>query len=339
VYVVSRDTIDEAIRSILPGSEIVEIDGEPVANRLEYMVERVTGSTFQWRDYRCDSRLLRGPADSTIELGLRTPSGKKTTVVVTRPRWRGDDDDEERERRYEIWKDTVTIARSERLEGGWGYVKMTTFSFLGTDSTVRRFDEALDPVIDTPGLIIDLRGNTGGIVSARTAIAGRFLSEETILSYFQIRQPGQEGVYEMLDPRTGDAVMKMPVRAEPREPVYTGPVVILIDRRCFSGCESFSGGLQAVDRALVIGSEPSGGGSGYVAGTRLPSRGIISFSWTVQWLPDGTQVEGNGVRPDIIVRLRPRDFATGRDRVLERAIRALETGEARSIVLSEGGGA
>ncbi|NIR42405.1 MAG: hypothetical protein GWN99_13520, partial [Gemmatimonadetes bacterium] len=236
----------------------------------------------------------------------------------------------------EIYLDTAQIATWARLEGGWGYLKYTDFAFKDYETTVELFDEALDSLLDTPGLIIDVRGNGGGYVDAYLAAAGRFLDEEKILSYYQVRQPGQYGVYEMYDQKTGDAVYKMPERAEPRKPIYRGPVVILVDRDCFSACEGFAGGLQAVDRAVVAGPSATGGGSGYVSGLRLPSKAIISFSWTVAWLPDGRQVEGNGVAPDIQVRLRARDFASGRDRVLERGIKALEDGEAQSLLVATG---
>ncbi len=128
----------------------------------------------------------------------------------------------------------------------------------------------------------------------------------------------------------------MPLRAEPREPIYRGALVLLVDRSCFSACEYFSGGLQAIGRATVVGPEPSGGGSGAVGGLKLPSGARISFSWWVGWLPNGRQIEGNGVRPNIEVRLRARDFATGRDRTLERAIKALQNGEVAPALIATG---
>jgi C-terminal processing protease CtpA/Prc len=333
VYVISRDTTNDTLKAIRPGTEITAIDGTPVTELHEFWKNRVSGSTSQWIDYMIDRELLLGPADSLVELDYRSPSGKPGTTVVRRPSWK---DEDEREREYEIYLDTARIATWERREDGWGYMKYTDFAFKDYETTVELFDEALDSVIDAPGLVIDLRGNGGGYVAAYLDAAGRFLAQEEILGYFQQRQPGQEGVYEMLDQRTGDAVLRMPERSEPRRPVYTGPVVLLVDRSCFSACESFAGGLQAIDRVLVVGPEASGGGSGFVSGVRLPSKAIIRFSWVVGWLPDGTQIEGNGVTPDVIVRLRPRDFASGRDRVLERAIKALENGEAKPLLVAGG---
>ncbi len=64
---------------------------------------------------------------------------------------------------------------------------------------------------------------------------------------------------------------------------------------------------------------------------------MISFSWTVAWRPDGQQIEGNGVVPDVRVTDRPTDWAVARDRVLERAIKALEQGEAKPLTMAKVG--
>jgi C-terminal processing protease CtpA/Prc len=333
VYVFSRDTTDDVLRTILPGSEILAVNGEPVDERYRFMEERAAGSTPQWIDYMCDRQLLLGPAGLEVELSMREPSGSPKTVVVTRPPYLSED---EREREDEIYEDTFQVAVWERLEGGWGYLQYKSFAFKNYDYTIDAFDDAIDDLIDTPGLIIDLRGNGGGYVDAMADAAGRFVDERFAVEYFQVRAPGQETVIEYLDPLTQKGTTRPPVVSKPRKDIYVQPLVILIDHRCFSACEGFSGGLQSIGRALVVGNSASGGGSGWVAGIRLPSRAIISFSWTVAWRPDGTQIEGNGVVPDILVRERPRDWASGRDRVLERAIRALQQGEAKPLASASG---
>lgn len=325
-YVFARDTTDETLRAILPGSEILSVDGVSIDSMYAFMETRASGSTPQWIDYMCDRQLLLGPTETQIELTLREPGGARKTVTVRRPSFPSE---KERKRESEIYLDTVRIARWKRLDDGWGYLKYTTFAFKGLETTVKAFDQALDSLMDAPGLIIDLRGNGGGYVGAMTDIAGRFVSEKSSFGFYQIRRPGQESVIEVLDWSTGSYTTKPRLMVKPRKKTYRGPVVILIDRRCFSACEGFTGGLQALGRVLVIGSDASGGGSGFVSGLRLPSGAIISFSWTVAWRPDGQQIEGHGVPPDIRVRERPRDWVAGRDRVLERAIQALKQGEAK----------
>ncbi len=330
-YVFARDTTDEVLKTIPVGSEILSVDGVPTDSAYRTLMNYVSGSTGQWKDYMCDRQLLLGPEGSELELAYREPGGARKTVTIRRPIADSLKDLPEEVRAMLGWKNE---AYSKRLEGGWGYIRYTSFSRGSLERTVELFDEALDSVFDAPGLIIDLRGNGGGYVEALTQIIGRFITERATIGYYNIRTPGEETIVPVYDDLTGSLTSKPRLYAKPRGKTYTGPVVILIDRRCFSACESFTGGMQGIGRALVIGPEPSGGGSGFVSGLKLPSGAVISFSWTVAWLLNGKQIEGNGVTPDIRVRERPRDWAVGRDRVLERAIRALERGEAKPLLVA-----
>lgn len=330
VYVVSRDTTDESLKPLLPGSEILEVDGTPVNELHDYWSERVSGSTPQWLDYQCDRRLLLGPAETEIDLTFRDTRGARTTLKIVRPRMKSE---KEREREYEAYEDTVRIATSERLEGGWGYLKYRTFAFQSLRESVKPFDEALDSIIDVPGLIIDLRGNGGGSSEVMNDVAGRFIKERTSMGFFNIRTPGQETIVEVWDDVTGSISSKPRLSASSRGHTYVGPVVILVDRTCFSACEMFTAGLQAAGRALVVGPEATGGGSGGVSASKLPSGALIQFSTAVAWRPDGQIIEGNGVAPDIKVPIRPRDLYSGRDRALERAIKALQEGEAKPLTV------
>jgi C-terminal processing protease CtpA/Prc len=330
-YVFDRDTTDEVLRTIRRGSEILTVDGVAVDSLYRFLDHRVSGSTQQWRDYLCDRRLLRGPAETQVEVTYREPGGALKTATVVRPP--ADTIKEELATELRVYFGDISHSHWERLEGGWGYIRYTSFVHGRLDQTIDRFDEMVDSLLEAPGLIIDLRGNGGGFSRARTEIAGRFVAEKAALTYLQVREPGQETVYELWDPTTGSFSTKVPQMVHPRNPIYTGPVVVLIDRGCFSACESLTGGLKALGRVLVIGPERSGGGSGAVGGLRLPSGAVISFSWTVGWLPDGRQIESHGVAPHIVVRERPRDWAVGRDRVLERAIKALEQGEAQPLIV------
>jgi C-terminal processing protease CtpA/Prc len=330
-YVVSRDTTDERLKPLLPGSEILEVDGIPTGELHAYWGERVSGNTPQWIDYQCDRRLLQGLAESEIDLTIREPGGSVKTVKIRRPPVKSED---ERERERRAYEDTVQIATSKRLEGGWGYLRYRTFAFRTLRQTVKPFDEALDSIIDVPGLIIDLRGNGGGSSEAMNDVAGRFIMERTSMGFFNIRTPGQETIIEVWDDVTGSITSKPRLSAQPRGDTYTGAVVIVVDRTCFSACEMFTAGLQAAGRALVVGPEATGGGSGGVSVSELPSGARIQFSTAVAWRPDGQIIEGQGVAPDIRIPIRRADLASGRDRVLERAIKALQQGEAEPLKIA-----
>ncbi len=327
VYIYARDTVDASVKDITVGSELLEVDGRPIDELYAFMEARVSGSTPQWRDYRCDNALLLGPAGSSFELLYKTPGGARKTVTVERPE-------------VEEWKEWRKNIRKEfdpqetywkELDDGWGYIRYSSFSVGSLERTIKQFDEALDALLDAPGIVIDLRHNGGGYVAATTAIAGRFIDDDVTFGYFQVRQPGQNLLAEVWDPTTGSITARPRLLAEPRGKRYEGPLVILIDRACFSACETFTAGMKDIGRALVVGTGPSGGGSGFVSGLKLPSGAIISFSWTVAWRPGGDQIESSGVAPDIRVTERPRDWYARRDRVLARAIRALAEGEAPAL--------
>ncbi len=331
VYVVARDTADEAPRAIEPGSEVLAVDGIPIDSFYLAVRERVSGSTTQWRDYVCDQRLLAGPAGTEVELTLRELSGATKVVRVTRPPYPGEE--EVRKWIVEMHRDPETIAPWERLDGGWGYIRLSTFAAESLQIVVDAFDRALDSVFNAPGLIIDLRGNGGGYLDGMTELAGRLLADETTFGYYQKRERGEAIDFEPWDPAAVTDTLRTALTAKPRQPVYRGPVVLIIDRACFSACEGFAGTLQALGRVLLVGGA-TGGGSGVAGLVRLPSGAIMSISWSVFWLPDGRMIEGQGVLPDIYVRGRPRDWVVGRDRVLDRAIKALEQGEAKPLAVA-----
>lgn len=331
-YIFARDTTDEVLRAIPRGSEIESVNGVPLAQVHEREGRRVSGSTEGWRDYRTDQGLLVGAPGSRIELTYRTPGGTTESVTLVRPSrtsLAGLPDDVKTQLGW------TKSAAAARLEGNWGYLRLSTFDLGDAERTIQALDAALNTVLDAPGLIIDLRGNDAGHVDAAIAFAGRFIAERQTLAYYNVRAAGQNEVVPVTDEITGAVTSKARLLAKPRPETYAGPVVILIDAGCFSACEVFAGGLQALERALVIGSESSGGGSGPAGLFQLPSGATISFSTSVAWLPDGQPIEGRGITPNIPVLERARDWAVDRDRVLERAVKALEQGEARPLAREE----
>lgn len=335
VYVVARDSLYGVLSTVEPGSEVVAVDSVPIEVHYARVLDRVSGSTRQWREYLCDRRLLAGPAGTDIELTLRQSDGTKRTVRVARPPYPGED--EVKKEIMRLRTDPAAIARWERWPDGWGHIRLSTFAAESVAIVVEAFDEALDSLMDAPGLVIDLRHNGGGYLDAMTEIAGRLLAEETTLGYYQRRAPGEAIDFRPWNPSTVTDTLRAPITVKPREPTYQGPVALIIDRGCFSACEGFSGGLKTLGRALVLG-EASGGGGGVAALIELPSGALLSFSWSVFWLPDGEMVEARGILPNIYVRNRARDWVAGRDRVLERAIEALENGEAATIRGAAGSG-
>jgi C-terminal processing protease CtpA/Prc len=266
---------------------------------------------------------LLGPAGTTVELRVLGPDWLARTIFATRPPYPCVDTIGQA--LVDVRVSPKHIARSHRLDGGWGYLRVSTFMPRRPSSVMAAFDAALDSLLDAPGLVLDLRGNGGGYLKAMGDIAGRFLADPDTLGYYQRRPHAEKVDFSAWDPAESDDDLRAALTASPGERIYRGPLVVLIDRSCFSACEGLAGALQLLGRAKVIGS-PSGGGSGVAAFIELPSGAIISMSWSVFWLPDGRLIEGRGITPDIFVTNHRKDWMDGYDRVLARALREL-TGE------------
>lgn len=321
VWVVSRDTTDPELAELLPGSRLLAIDGVPVEGLHEGIWRRASGSTRRWKDYVTDRSLLLGPASTTVELRVLGPDGVTRTIMATRPPHQVVDTI--RQALVDVRVSPKHIATSRRLEGGWGYLRASSFIARRSSFVTTAFDAALDSLLDAPGLVLDLRGNGGGYLKAMGDIAGRFLAGPDTLGYYQRRPHAEKVDFSAWDPAESNDDLRVALTASPGERIYRGPLVVLIDRSCFSACEGLAGALQHLGRAKVIGT-PSGGGSGVAAFIELPSGAIISMSWSVFWLPDGRLIEGRGIVPDIFVTNHRKDWIEGYDRVLARAIRELD---------------
>jgi len=202
---------------------------------------------------------------------------------------------------------------SERLPTGIGLIRVATFSGREGQALVAAFGAALDELLDTPGLILDLRGNGGGDQRLADQIARRFLTEP--FTY------GREDYAGRLPQRGW--LPGITFRLTPRQPLYEGPLVLLIDEYNFSTAEQFIVALSDSGRATTVG-RPTGGSTGNPVSFELTGGALVRFSTGDFRRHDGTPVEGRGIVPDRLVTLTAADCA-GPDRDLETAVTFLQT--------------
>lgn len=158
-------------------------------------------------------------------------------------------------------------------------------------------------------LVLDLRGNPGGMLGSMSAIGGLLFDQPSTLGTM----------------RTGDGDLNLAIL--PREVAddgsdlrrMSGPVAILIDRGSASCSEVFSSGLQAVGRARVFG-ETSAGMALPAMSTPLPSGDWLYYPTADFHDPKQRRIEGIGVVPDVPVALTASSLASASDHTLQAAL-------------------
>ncbi len=259
-----------------PGFAIISIDGSPVSNTAEALAK------------------LNGPANTRIQIEYINGEDKtlKTTV-------------ERRLLSAGIEKQDIGggaamygIFESERLAGGIGYIRFTSF----LSGMEKKITAAISSMHYAPGIIIDLRRNGGGDDSVALAMANMFFDKPTQLMITRTRK-GDDFYY----------------KSKPSKDIFRGTVVILQDEQSGSASEQFAAGMQEAGRAVVIGKTSEGSDMDADA-AKLPTGAYFVFPYGQPRTPKGYIVEGHGVKPDIDVSLTRKDLLAGKDTQLEAAI-------------------
>lgn len=173
---------------------------------------------------------------------------------------------------------------------------------------IQDLDRYAFSVRNAPGVIVDLRGNTGGAVGIIGGFAGHF--SDSVWSLGSMRGRGSD-LRLNANPRRVTS-------AGERIGVIQAPVAILVDAMTASASEFFASGLQALGRARVFG-EVTAGQSLPAAMMRLPGGDVLMHPIADHVDALGRRVEGIGVQPDTRTPLVRSELAAGRDAALEAA--------------------
>lgn len=181
-----------------------------------------------------------------------------------------------------------------------GYISFNMFLDPGRITT--QFAESVESCKACDGIVIDLRGNPGGIGGMSMGMAGWFIDKPNV----------RLGVM-----KTKDNEVKFFVN--PRPEVFAGPLAILVDGLTASTSEILAGGLKDLGRARIFGS-PTAGAALPSAFERLPNGDGFQYAIANYISEGGRPLEGFGVIPDDRVKLTREALLAGRDPVLESAL-------------------
>lgn len=278
---------------VRPGMTLATVEGEPAkAVYARLRAEGRDSSTEFARHSAASRRLLAGEPDSTAKLGFLRGDGTPLEATLRRTRLSS--------------PPRVTF---RKLPSGHGYVRLTAWS----QPLEGQMIAAIRELKDTPGLVIDLRGNGGGSGLMVRNVAKQFFKGEVVAGNTLTRTGKPITLaFDLIE------VIKLEQKLEGTG-LYAGPVAVLVDAGSGSGSEMFAAILQSQKRGTVVGQTSCGCLLGYLGYADIPGGGKLAYSEIGFRFPDGSRIEGVGVVPDEPVPLDPADLRANRDRVLERA--------------------
>ncbi len=178
-----------------------------------------------------------------------------------------------------------------------GYIRIT--SFLSSNLS-DEFLTAMAALQKTKGLIIDLRGNTGGLLPNAVFVADMFLNGGNIVSIVD---------------RNG---IKSDINAQGKSSLVERPVVILVDGATASASEIVSGALKDYDKAVLVGEKTFG--KGMVQRIfPMPNRTGMNLTIAKYLTPKGTDINKKGIMPDYTVKFTEKDYYAHKDPQLDKA--------------------
>jgi carboxyl-terminal processing protease len=178
----------------------------------------------------------------------------------------------------------VTSVRSRTLEPGLGYLRISQFqAHTGEDMRQQLEELKAENKDGLNGLILDLRNNPGGVLSAAVSVSDLFL---------------EKGLIVYTEGRIKDS--KMQFSAKPADVISRAPLIVLVNGGSASASEIVAGALQDHNRAIIMGEKTFGKGS---VQTILPleTESALKLTTARYYTPSGRSIQASGIIPDIII--------------------------------------
>ena len=278
------------------GDILLRVDDEDARARLQRFAQLVAASTPQDSVDKATEGFLTGEPGSTVKLTVQRRSNQEAHVLL--------------QRRAE---DFTTLYHRERsgdivriLDGNIGYIDLDRFTLDMVDSTFNRLKH-------TRGIIFDMRGYPRGTIWAiaprLTRTAKRIALYHTPMQGHQSQGVAMESFFQMLEP--SDPALH-----------YDRPTVMLMDERSVSQAEHTGLYLRAANGTRFVGSRTAGA-NGELATLQLPGGITVGFTGQAVSHPDGRQLQRIGLIPDVEVKPTIAGIRSGRDEVLDAAVRLI----------------
>ena len=242
--------------------------------------------------------LIKGQSGSRIRLQIERSGGRSQSVTLTR-------------RRFRIWS-----VNDVRMVSGTdvGYLNLSQFS----QTSTQEVDEALQKLYRSgmESLILDLRGNPGGLLTTCVQITNRFLPCGTIVS-----TRGRLSDDNMHESATYTRT-------------WNTPLVVLVNEDSASASEIFAAAIQDNGRGVVVGEKSYGKGTVQTHFPLQAIQGNLRLTTARFYSPSGRAMSGSGVTPDY--HIRDDDGVANGDRVLDEAVRVAQSRQLKEMAATSG---
>ena len=295
----------ELLKSSNFGSEIngvgLQLGEDEITNKIK-VISTLAGSPAEEAGIISGDLIDKVNGISSTELGLantasklRGEAGTKVLVEITSM------SDEVKEIDLERRSVDLRPVRTKRLRSDShtiGYLRITQFS----ESVPKKIEEALQELKDkeVEGIILDLRNNSGGLVSSGIAVADSFLNEKPI-----VETKDRNGIK--------DAIISE------NKTFFDGPMVTLVNKGTASASEILAGSLQDNQRSTLMGEQTYG--KGLIQSLKsLGENSGIAITVASYLTPKGNNIQGKGITPDKILDLtEAREFGSSEDKWVKNA--------------------
>lgn len=266
---------------------IISVVDETPANKAGVkagdIILKVNGKDVSGKTINDVAALIRGEIDTTVKIELLRDKKKIIKDI----------------KREEI---QIKNIKSSVVDKNIGYIQIV--SFISSDMT-KEFVDALNKTQDCQGLIIDLRGNTGGLMPNAVVIADMFLTQGHIVSIVDRDK------------------QKSDIDAQVKPYAINKPVVLLIDEGTASASEILSGALKDNQKAILVGKKTYGKGM-IQRIYPMPNQTGMNLTIAKYLTPKGFDINKTGINPDYEVEYTQQDFLKDKDPQMDEAKRIIK---------------
>ena len=235
-------------------------------------------------------KIIKIEDESTLDMTLqdavsrlRGETGSPVKITIFRKTFK-------EPKEFTIVRDIIKVRSvvSKLYQNNIGYIKIRSFS----KNTSSGLDKALEELRGKgiTKLILDVRNNPGGLLNQAVEVTDRFLNRENLIVYTKGRSDEQNMRFTSHDKVAG----------------VSYPMIVLVNGGSARASEIVAGALQDLDRAVILGTQTFGKGSVQTI-IPLSDGSALRLTTARYYTPSGRVIQENGIEPDIIVKMKPRN--------------------------------